>query len=196
MKRLPVTLARCLFLRRTDGATAVEFALIAFPFLAVLGGIFELAYVQFENALLQGALTNAFRQMTTGQMQATNVRDAASFVKTFLCQQQGRTLPSNFDCSRLIVSVGPVSNFSSADLSSGFYRNASNPFCPGSPGQISVVKVAYPLDVVFPLNLYDRTVGVVSDVPGRAGTKYHLLMGAALFQTENFSGSYVPPPGC
>lgn len=74
-------------------------------------------------------------------------------------------------------------------------QRASNTFCPGQPGQIVVLRVAYPLPAILPLNLFSRTVGVVSDVPKLSGS-YHILMSSALFQEENYSGSYTSPSGC
>lgn len=55
--------------------------------------------------------------------------------------------------------------------------------------------LAYPLPAILPLSLFSRTAGVVNDVPGLAGN-YHILMGAAIFEEENYSGSYTSPPGC
>lgn len=184
------------FRRNHAGATAVEFALVAFPFVAMITAIFELGYVEYENEALQASLHRAIRQMTTGQMQTAGVKDVATFEKTYLCQTgAARTLPANFDCAKLIVAIAPVSSFTSADMGKSFYRNASNPFCPAAPGQFAMIKVAYPLATIFPLNLFNPAMALVNDVPGRPGY-YHLLMGSALFQTESYSGSYTPPSGC
>lgn len=184
-----------LFRRDDRGATALEFGLIAMPFLAIICAIFEVAYVDFENEMLAGAVSKASRAMLTGQTQAANVSSAAQFVSTYLCPATGRTLPANFNCNNFIVDVRPAASFSAGDVANDFYKSASNKFCPGAPGQIVVIRVAYPLGAIFPLNLFSRNVGVVNDVPSVSGWN-HILMGAALFQEETYSGSFTPPAGC
>ncbi|HEX7617543.1 MAG TPA: TadE/TadG family type IV pilus assembly protein, partial [Verrucomicrobiae bacterium] len=52
-----------------DGATAVEFALIAPAFIAVLVAILEVAYFLFAQQTLQMAATTAGRLIMTGQVQ-------------------------------------------------------------------------------------------------------------------------------
>ena len=88
----------------------------------------------------------------------------------------------------------PASSFTSADTTNAVYRQTPK-FCPGAPNQITLMRIIYPLPAIFPVSLYNTDLGVVSDVPGQAG-RYHILMGEALFQTENFAASYTPPAGC
>ncbi len=185
------------FRRDRRGATAVEFGLIALPFLAVICAIFEVAYVTFENELLAGAVNKAARAMLTGQTQAASVDTAAKFVSTYLCPATGtRLLPSNFNCNNLIVDVRTAASFTAGDMSKSFYASSgTNKFCPGAAGQIVVLRVAYPLPALLPLNLYNGALGTVSNVPGLPGN-YHILLGEALFQEELFSTSYQAPSGC
>ena len=179
-----------------SGATIVEFALIAMPFLAIICAIFEIAYVNFENEMLSDAVTKASRSMLTGKTQIANISTAAQFITTYICPTTGgRVLPSNFNCSNLIVDVRPATSFVSGDVSNDFYKSASNKYCPGAPGQIVVLRIAYPLGAIFPLSLFNRNVGVVNDVPGMSGN-FHILMSAALFQEETYSGSFTAPNGC
>ena len=183
--------------RDRSGATAIEFGLIGLPFLAIVCAIFEVAYVDFENEMLAAAVTKAARAMLTGQTQAANITTKTQFVSTYLCPTTGpRPLPSNFNCSNLIVDVRTASSFVNGDMSNDFYSTPlTNQFCPGAPGQIVVVRVAYPLAAIFPLNLFSRTSGVVNNVPGLTGW-YHILMGEALFQEELYGSSYAAPAGC
>ena len=177
------------------GATAVEFGLVAMPFFAIIAAIFEVGYCNFENEMLANAVNTAARAMMTGSMQAANVSTAQQFVSSYLCPTSGRTLPSNFNCANLIIDVRSTTTFAAGDTANDFYKSSTNQFCPGQPGQIMVLRVAYPLGAIFPANLFSPSAGVVSDVPNLAG-RYHILMASALFQEENYSGSYASPSGC
>ncbi len=177
-----------------SGATAMEFGLLALPFLAIICAIFELGYANFKNELLGSAVETAARSMLTGGVQTANVTTKSQFISNYICPSKGTT-SLNFNCANLIVDVRPITTFAAGDTANDFYKSNSNEFCPGQPGQIVVVRVAYPLPAILPINLFNRTAGVVSDVPNLPGN-YHILMGIALFQEENYSGGYASPAGC
>jgi pilus assembly protein Flp/PilA len=60
-----------------EGATAVEFALIAMPFLGLVAAIIETALAFFAGQVLDNAVSNAARQLYTGQFQAARSADPA-----------------------------------------------------------------------------------------------------------------------
>lgn len=64
---------RCLkrYKRNDDGATAVEFALLAVPFLMILFAIVELAVVFFLNSSLTHSMNESARDVRTGEFQGT-----------------------------------------------------------------------------------------------------------------------------
>lgn len=173
----------------------VEFGFVALPFLALVCAVFELGYANFENEMLANSVESASRAMLTGNLQTANIKTAGQFISKYFCPSTGRVLPKNFNCNNLIVDVRPAATFSASTINNDFYKSGSNKFCPGQPGQIMVVRVAYPLPALAPLSLFNRATGVVTDVPNLAG-RYHILLGAALFQEENYSGSYTSPSGC
>jgi Flp pilus assembly protein TadG len=186
------------------GASAVEFGLIAIPFLGLLLAIFETGLMFLNSEGLEAAVQDAARNIMTGQAQAANVSTASQFVSTYMCPSTGqRILPSFIDCTKLIVDVRTASNFSSADVTKSFYQTpSSQQFCPGGPGVVTIVRVLYPMPVFLPLlggtikSFAPITAGIVNDVPGNAGYK-HLLLGTAVFQNEPYQGStYTPPAGC
>ena len=183
------------FKKDQRGAAAIEFALIALPFLAIICAIFELGFVNFQNEMLANAVTDAARAMMTGRLQTANVQSSQQFISQYLCQSSGRSLPSNFNCSNLIVDVRSAASFAAGDTANDFYKSSGNVFCPGQPGQVVVLRVAYPLQAILPVNLFSRSAGVVSDMPNVPGN-FHILMSAALFEEENYSGSYTSPSGC
>ncbi len=185
----------CRFGSDRRGATAVEFGLVLMPFMAILFAVFEIGFVNLQTEMLANAVSDAGRAMLTGDLQTAGVTTAQQFVSTYMCQASGRTLPSNFNCSNLIIDVRPASTFVAGDTSNDFYKSTSNEFCPGRPGQVVVMRVAYPLPAIFPANLFSSSTSVVTDVPNLPG-RYHIIMGEALFQEENYAGTYTSPSGC
>ena len=69
--------------RSESGATAVEFALVAAPFLALLVGLFQTALVFFAGRVLDETTEQASRYIMTGQAQNANMT-AAGFA-TYVC---------------------------------------------------------------------------------------------------------------
>ena len=193
---LPSRIHRALtrFRRDGKGVTAIEFGLLALPFLATIVAIFEIAYVDFASEALQYAVSSASRQMLTGRLQSQNINTATQFVNTFVCPSLNRTL-SSIDCSKLIVDIRTATSFVATDMSNSFYAGNQQKYCPGQPGQIVVVRVVYPLPTIFPLSLYNQFVGLENNVPGRTGW-FHILMGSALFQEEPYTNTYTSLPTC
>ena len=68
-----------------DGATAVEFALVALPFFALVGACLENGIVFWEQEILQQAVSDASRQIYTGAFQTTNAgtTDTATLMSRF-----------------------------------------------------------------------------------------------------------------
>ncbi len=79
-----------------DGATAVEFALVALPFFALVGACLENGIVFWEQEILQQAVSDASRQIYTGAFQTTNAgtTDTATLMSRFrtaICTQPNGT---------------------------------------------------------------------------------------------------------
>ena len=199
------------FATETRAASAVEFGLVAVPFLALLLTIFETGFVVWTSEGLQTAVQDAARNLMTGTAQTQAITTADQFRTTYICPSSGaRVLPSFIDCSKLIIDVRsyPVpasySVFATLDLANDFYAgNAQRLFCPGNSGAITVVRVAYPMPVFLPTivgtttsTISMLTAGLVSGVPGTTGYS-HLLLATSVFQAEPYgNGSYTPPAGC
>jgi Flp pilus assembly protein TadG len=193
------------FRKDERGATAVEFGLVALPFFAILLYAIEIALVFLFNSNLDAAVRNASRAIMTGAAQAAGVYTVAKFQSTYLCPKTGTSIIGSFiDCSKLIVDVRVVTAFSGADLTNDFYKTpTTNQFCPGAPGAITVVRVAYPMPSFLPLLRIGGTTsggvntsGLVNDVPNNPGWK-HLLIGTSIFQAEPYPGAgYSKPAGC
>ena len=193
------------FRRDHRGVSAVEFGLIAVPFIGLLGAIFETGFVYLNSVGLQAAVQTAARSILTGNAQAASatITNATQFRTTYICPASGpQVLPSFVTCANLIIDVRPAASMSSTDTTNDFYSNPANQkFCPGAPGTPTVVRVAYPMPVFFPIvaqatSIFDVSAGLVSNVPGNPGQK-HLLLATVVFQTEPYSaGNYTKLAGC
>ena len=198
------------FAAETRAASAVEFGLVAVPFLGLLLSIFETGFVVWTSEGLQTAVQDASRNLLTGTAQTQAITTADQFRTTYICPATGvRILPSFIDCSKLIIDVRsfPVpaaySVLATLDVANDFYAgNATRLFCPGNAGAITVVRVAYPMPVFLPTIVAGAnatvsllTAGLVANVPGTSGFS-HLLLATSVFQAEPYGSGYTPPTGC
>lgn len=164
------------FARKDDGAAAVEFALVAAPFLALMFAILETAIVFFAGQVLETATADSARLVMTGQAQKGGLSQEQ--FKTEVCKR----VLGLFDCDGGIkVDVRTYSSFAAANTSKPIDANGNVTFTPayqpGSPGDIVVVRLLYewPVYVSLPgLNLADLSGGK------------RLLMGTAAFRNEPF----------
>src|ERR1035437_1140141 len=75
--RLLPARAACRFARHQDGTAAIEFALVAVPFLALLFAILETALVFFAGQTLETAASDSGRLIMTGQAQTAGYTQGA-----------------------------------------------------------------------------------------------------------------------
>ena len=167
---------RC-FARRDDGAAAVEFGMVAAPFLALMFAIMETALVFFASQRLETAVADSARLIMTGQAQSQSF-NAGDF-KNSVCSKVGGL----FDCSGgLHVDVKTYSSFGSVDNSppidaNGNLKTGSFGYSPGGPGDIVVVKLMYQWPV------YASLLGF--NLGNMAGNK-RLIMATAAFRNEPY----------
>ena len=140
------------FARADGGATAVEMALIAMPFLAMTFGIIELALIFLVSASLENAADAAARTIRTGQLQTGAAATAAAF-KTSICNNLGWL---QADCgSNLYVDVETFPTFAAVTAPPAVVNKVFNPaaltFTPGGPGSIVVVRAYYQWPLMAPL---------------------------------------------
>lgn len=162
--------------RRKDGAAAIEFALVAAPFLALMFAIIETAVVFFASQTLETAVADSARLIMTGQAQTQSFNQAQ--FKSAVCTR----IYGIFDCNNgLLVDVRTAASFSSASTSKPIDNNGNlvNNFTysPGVAGEIVVVRIMYQWPVYVSLlgfNLADM-----------AGNK-RLIMATAAFRNEPF----------
>ena len=184
------------FRRDRKGATAVEFAIISVPFLGLLFAIFETAFVFFATEAIEFAGSEASRQIMTGQTQTASVSTESAFKTTVICPTTGKKLiPSFIDCTKLRVDARGAADFSTIDFS----RPSTYKFCLGAPGDITVVRLFYPLPSYFSIitRLSNGSVGKITAGTEMDGTtRVHMLIGTSVFRTEPYSGWSGYAAGC
>jgi len=130
------------FLFNRRGSAAVEFALVAPIFFALLFAIIETAMVFFAGQLLETATQDSARYIMTGRAQNASYTQAQ--FKTYVCSQVNVL----FDCANgVYVDVQAYPQFSSVNVaapidSSGNFV-ATMQYNPGNAGDIVVVRLFY-----------------------------------------------------
>lgn len=147
-RRARALLAR--FHASQDGATAVEFALVALPFFTLLFAILELGLVFMVSTSLENATDAAARRIRTGEVQSEG-GTAAAF-KTAICER----LVLSANCSgNLRVDVRTFDQFDDIDtadpVEDGELDEEELTFEPGGPEDIVLVRAYYEWSLITPL---------------------------------------------
>ena len=176
-----------------SGSAAVEFALVAVPFLGLVAAIIQIAFLTWASQNFDRALQTAVRTILTGQFQIANAgqTDAATLLanlKKTMCGTTAAPIVNVFNCQNVNIDVQTASTFASAQNSTpvntatGTWNTSfgSNYAC-AQPGTIVIVTAAVPFPTflgMLGLNLKTFTSGT------DAGS--HLLMSTAVFRTEPY----------
>jgi Flp pilus assembly protein TadG len=170
------------FRHHRRGSAALEFAIVAPVFIALLFAIVEVALMFFATQVLETVTQAASRYIMTGQAQGASLTQAQ--FKTYVCSQ----IPALFTCANVYVDVESQSSFQSMNLAapidpSGNFVPANN-YCPGNAGQQVMVRLQY----VWPLFV----TGLGFNMANINGNQ-RLLYATAAFQNEPFQ---APTSSC
>jgi Flp pilus assembly protein TadG len=164
-------------LRQQDGAAAIEFGLVAAPFLALVFAIMETAIIFFAGQALETAAADSARLIMTGQAQTAGY-DQAKFKEQVCARIYGL-----FNCNAgLYVDVKKYTSFSGISTSkpvdaNGNVQTSNFGYQPGGPGDIVVVRLVYQWPV------YVSLLGLnLSDVSGGK----RLLLSTVAFRNEPY----------
>jgi len=171
------------FRRNRRGSAAVEFALVAPIFFALLFAIIEVALMFFASQVLETITQNSARFILTGQAQGAAYTQAQ--FKTYVCNQ----IPALFTCNNVYVDVESYNAFSAINLdghidANGNFINNNMNYCPGNAGQIVVVRLFY----AWPLFV----TGLGFNISNLSNNQ-RLLVATAAFQNEPFQ---APSSAC
>jgi Flp pilus assembly protein TadG len=162
------------FRRDRLGSAAVEFALVAPVFFALLFAILETGIMFFAGQLLQTITQESARMILTGQAQTASYTSA--MFATYVCAQ----VPALFTCTNISIDVKSYSSFSSVTFSNPINNgnfNVNLQYSPGNPGDIVVVRLYYQWPLVV--------TGLGWNPSNLSGNK-RLLVGTAAFRNEPY----------
>lgn len=163
------------FGKNRKGAAAIEFALLALPFIAVVFSIVEVAVMFFIDSALDSALHKTVRKMRTGSA-ITAAWDMNTF-KTELC----KNLAYSFSCRSSVlvrsVKVTAIDSITFATPVSGGKLTVTETFTLGASGDYILVQAFLPWDPI--VSFYTMSSSKLSD--GR-----HVLGATVLFKNEPF----------
>jgi Flp pilus assembly protein TadG len=100
------------------GSTAIEFALVAMPFIGLTCAILETGIMAFNNTVIQGAVSAAAREVRTGQLQAGSGATPAQQASVLQAFQTAAcaNLFSQLPCSSLTYDVRSFTSFGAIAL--------------------------------------------------------------------------------
>lgn len=167
------------FRRDASGITAIEFAMVATPFLMLLYGTIGVGLYFFTTFTLENAVEQAARLVRTGQVQTSGM--TAEQFKTEVCTRA----PGFIDCtSKMRVGVQTYNDFSNVTYSANNCLDAtgkmitSTSYAAGGASSVVLVWVCYEWDfsryIPF-LNLSDMSNGS------------RLIQAATAFRTEPYN---------
>ena len=172
------------FIRCRKGATAVEFALVATPFIALLVAILQTVLVFFAQRILDEVTEEASRYIMTGQAQTGGVTQTG--FGNYLCTSANTSslVGALFTCSNIMINVQNYAAFASANTSTPTITYNPNgtvsnnwSYNAGNAGDIVVVQVMYQWPVVL---------GPLSFNLGNLSNGNRLLISTAVFKNEPY----------
>ena len=185
-RRFPVGRAGRALLHDVRGATAIEFAILAVPFIMTMLAIAEYGYVYMLDVSLDNATAAAARQIRTGQMQtSTDPSPAPDRFRKLVCANA--TWMS--DCqATLKVQATTLASWTGASSSTPVTNGVLNdgPFNMGSDGCIVLVKTFYPWTMISP--------SLWTGLNKLKNNQVLLSAGSIILNEPYSSGSSTPPP--
>ena len=131
------------FARRDDGVAAVEFAMVAAPFLALMFAIMETAMVFFAGQTLETAAADSARLIMTGQAQ-TQRFTRRKFKQAVCAKIYGAVRLQRRDQGRRAdLHVLRLGQHCQADRRERQSSDRTSAITPGGPGDIVVVRLMY-----------------------------------------------------
>jgi Flp pilus assembly protein TadG len=163
------------FRRNRRASAALEFALVAPVFFALLFAIIETALMFFANQVLETITQDSARMIFTGQAQSASYTQAQ--FATDVCNR----IPALFSCNNVWIDVesssaaSGVNNNSCVDASGNF---VTAQYKPGGPSDIVVVQLCYKWPIFV--------TGLGYNIANLPGSK-RLLTASAAFRNEPYN---------
>lgn len=161
--------------RKDDGATAIEFSLVAIPYFMLSLGIIELSLMYASASLLEGATDSAARLIRTGQIQQSNGDPETQF-REAMCNFVNVLI----DCNDVTIEVQTMNSYEDFDSLAPVFDEDGNMmsqgFNAGGSNDRVLIRVGYRYTMKTPL------VGPLLNGPD-GGT---LFMSTIVLQSEPY----------
>jgi Flp pilus assembly protein TadG len=175
------------FRRNRQGSAAVEFALVAPIFIALVFAIIETALMFLAGQVLETVTEESARQIETGQAQSAGYPDAGTFLQSYVCGQ----VPALFSCSNppsangIFVDVKSYSSFQAVPpivdpITGGNLDTSTFTYSPGGSCDIVVVRLFYKWQLFV--------TGLGYNISNLNGNQ-RLLSATAVFRNEPYNGA-------
>ena len=171
------------FRRSRRASAAVEFAIVAPLFFALLFAIIETALMFFASQVMETITQDSSRVIYTGQAQ--NASLTQSQFATCVCSR----VPALFDCSNIWIDVQNYPSFSTVTINSpvdAAGNFVSQQFSPGGAADVVMVRLAYKWPIFV--------TGLGYNIANLPGSK-RLLTASAAFRNEPYPGGTPATPG-
>jgi Flp pilus assembly protein TadG len=174
-------------LRRDEGGfTAVEFALVIGPFLALLFAILEVGLTYFVSFAFEHAVMEASREIRTLKVQGANVN--GDEFRERICNN----MPRLITCSDVVVDVRSFTFFSDAannapkaiDEDGNLMTSAQAQWNPGNPGQVVLVSAYYHWKLLASMPNPGATLGLTGIGFGNMPDGSRLITASLAFKNE------------
>lgn len=177
------------FRASADGASAVEFALVAVPLLGLCAAILQVGLLIWTTQNFDQSLQRAVRTVLTGQFQRNNAGQSDPAVllaqlRSRMCGKDSGGIATLYDCEAVKIDVRTSNSFGAStpskalDPATGTWsRDFGTAYTCARPGAIVTVTAAAKLPTFFGL------IGVkLSDFADGS----QLLLSTAVFRTEPY----------
>ncbi|WP_237154055.1 TadE/TadG family type IV pilus assembly protein [Oryzibacter oryziterrae] len=164
------------FLRSKKGTTAVEFGILAVPFVLIIYFVLDVSMMYLADSLLDRSLHKVARQIKTGQAQTAGMTQTT--FKSYVCSN----MLSMFNCNdnvyinvQVVTDISNVSFLNPVDSSGNFDTNMN--FNTGNAG-----------DYVLAQGFLKWTspMAILANAAGRLADGSVILSSASLFRNEPF----------
>jgi Flp pilus assembly protein TadG len=162
------------FRRQESGATAVEFALIAAPFFALIIMVFETSTMLFTDISLQNGVNQTSRLIRTGQVQTQGISEAR--FREILCGNVAFYL----DCSKIRIFVTKSTTPTFSNRTNLMTATATTPqrWEIGAASEWTLVQVSYDWKLFIPK----------ISMLGNVDQNTRRIVAGTLFRNEPFGG--------
>lgn len=137
--------------KNREGATAIEFAFLAMPYLLLSLGIIELSLMFASESMLEGATTRAARVVKTGQLQQSGNADLEAGFRDKLCEHA----PLLIRCEDIVIEARVMESFADYETMQPEFNQdgemVSDGFALGGSSEKILIRVAYNYTAFTPL---------------------------------------------